>query len=383
MRSFSLNLKSLYPGSLAKKTVGFCTLPHPLLTLVLLFLWISNFTSNQAQAKPRSIYVLEVFPHHSEEYSINQEIRQIEQAIDLALKHHFKIRKCKIPLFKHLKKGNEEVLANSILEIKNQDPHAIILGLSRSNSARLAAKLSLGSTLTGISVGSVAGYLNHINPRFFSIASSIDTQWTFITQEMRNLKCTKKNTMGIFNPRSYFSQQFRGLYLRDQLGEIQDLNSLISSRSHRFNLEGKNCIFFGTYLADAEAIAMNILQSNWSGHLIGNTDWSYYPRELSTFLLSQKEHLLRVAIPSGWQKNSNPASIHFAHQFRSLASMEPTPAAAYSYDATIFAAELACGYLDLNLEISPQSINLLPLLRTYEGMSHSGHFLAPVRFLRR
>jgi hypothetical protein len=339
--------------------------------------------ASEALAKTRSIYVVEIIPHHSEEYAVNQELRQIEHAIDLALKHHFRLKQCKIAVHKVFRKGNEHVLSETLDEIKKKDPDAILLGLSRSNSARLAAKLTTGSALIGVSVGSAAGHLNLINPLFFSIVSPIESQWAVISKEMKALKCQKSQTIGIFNPKSYFSQQFRALYSRDDLGEVYDLSSLGRAQTPSLDLQGKRCIFFGTYLSDAELMAKKIIESNWTGHLIANTDWSYFPRELHTFLKSQRKHLLQIAIPSGWKRDASSTSLQFLRQFRSLASSEPTPAAAYAYDAAFIAAELACGNLDLNLNTLSQSVHSLPLLRTYEGMSPSGHLLAPIQFLRK
>ena len=328
------------------------------------------------------IYIIEIIPHHSDEYLVNQEIQHIEKGISLGLADHLKIRQCKIPITKIIKKGSDETLAQAIEAIKEQDSRAIIIGLSRNSSARLAAKLSQGSQITGISVGSSVGHLKQINPRFFSIASPIESQWKLISQEIKSLQCKRSNTLGVFNPKNYFSLQFREHFIRDHLGEVYDLHLTQISKSASLPLEGKRCIFFGTYLSDAELIAKDIIESDWSGHLIANTDCTYFPRELHSYLLSQKEHLLKISIPTGWTKRSNPNSSHFANRFRKLANMEATPAAAYAYDAAFLAAEMACGKLNLG-QTTKNELSALPLIRPYNGTTHTGHFLSDLYFLRK
>ena len=110
------------------------------------------------------IYIVEIIPQHSEEYSVNQEVQHIEKGIELALSQQLKQLQCRASVTKIIKKGSDETLAQVIHSIKQNTPNAIVLGLSRSNSTRLAAKLAQGSQITGISVGSSAGHLKQNHP---------------------------------------------------------------------------------------------------------------------------------------------------------------------------------------------------------------------------
>ncbi len=336
------------------------------LFFIVCFVINQNSYANEYQ-KTKTITLLEIIPTDSSEYTVSSEKKQIEIAAEMGIRSYLEKEKCDIKLEKILEIGTEELLVKKINEIKKIKGDKLLVGLSRTNFARVAAKVSLGSEIKGISVGASASNLKPINSNFMTMVNPWQEQYKLILSTLDEYKCKSSNTIAIFNPSNFLSSNFLNEYKKSLFSPYKttiDKNIFTNKNS---------CIFIGLNFAEATIVLNDLNQINWEGHIIGLGDWNIYSEEL-TKVSKQLPRTVTLSVPTGWLPNSNPNSTQFSSLFHIKAGVEPSPIAAYVYDGVILAAEALCKGKDVfNAEV-----NIKKMLRNYVGMTDSGNLLSPM-----
>ncbi|MGE4233069.1 MAG: EamA family transporter [Bacteriovoracia bacterium] len=324
------------------------------------------------------VHIIEVAPSDPTDYTVSAELHQIEYAADMATSAYKSINpSCQPVVKKLLKRGTEEELASSVRAIANQPGGHVLLGFSRTNFARVAAKAAQGSKLLGISTGASASNLREINQNFVSIVSPWIRQANSVMDEMKKNGCTDGNTTGVFDEKNYLSNRFSESYqqrgkftasLRHGKDTLSELAKLIGN---------KKCVFIPLNFSDAQAYVHEIIHSKWKGNLYGVGDWNYYSVELKKSLSSAKYPGLVVFVPTGWIPSASRASEQFAKLVKQKLNEAPSPVGAYAFDATLLALDHACRGLD-PIQYEPKKLGRLPLLREYENIGETGNYLSPV-----
>ena len=339
--------------------LGALGLPHPMLG---------------EGADRKEILILEIIPPGGSDYIVSSETRHISIGAVLGLeKFKENYPHCSIELKESFKVGTEEDLAHELLGLR-ENANRVVVGLSRSNFARAAAKIAIGTDIRAISIGASTSKLAEINPNFISVASSWESQYEVIKEQLPKEQCEKANTLGIFDSSNYLSNHFYESFLKDLAGEIQ-----IYTRELDINLEDKKCVFIGMNYSDSQNVLSVIKRKNWSGTLFGIGDWNIYSEELKKTLQDFPLSVV-VYVPTGWDPAQSSASSVFSKNFKSKAGEEANPIAAYTYDATLLAANALCQREDPVKSI-PDNIKIL-LLRTYDGKSSSGNYISKMHLLR-
>lgn len=336
--------------------------PHAVLILIL-FTSLTAFGETTTITK--KIVLLEIIPSDSSEYTVSSEKKQIEVAADLAFAEFKKNNKCKIKIEKSLELGDEILLAQRVKEIQNDSSEKIIVGLSRTNFARVAAKVSVGSGLRGISVGASTSNLGDINKNFMTMVNPWEEQFNLVKESLRGNKCLVSETLGLFNSGNFLSSNFMTAYKSLNLGEtLQDLKNM--------KWESKiKCVFIGLNFAEASGILATLKNSKWQGKIIGIGDWNIYSGEL-TKITNKLPVGVNISVPTGWIPESSLNSAKFSAFFKSKTNEIASPIAAYVYDGILLASESLCNGADLYKGVT----NTPAMLRSYKGRNDSGNLLS-------
>lgn len=341
--------------------------------VVLLFLAISGQSRATANLEGKRIILLEIIPTDSSEYTVSTEKKQIEIAADMGLEKFLQKEKCNIKIEKKLEIGTEERLIEKINEIKESNGSQLVVGLSRTNFARVAAKVAVGSDIRGISVGASASNLGPINKNFMTMVNPWQEQFKLIQSVLKDYRCSSANTLAVFNPGNFLSSNFLNEYKTAAIGPYTTnvTDDVFTNKYH--------CIFIGLNFSEASGTLSLLQRSKWEGNIIGLGDWNIYSEELLK-ITNKLPKTVTVSVPTGWIPNSNLNSITFAKDFEKRANVEASPIAAYVFDGVILAAESLCHGRD----IFSKEVNLPIMLRKYKGKSESGNLLSEmhVRKLR-
>lgn len=330
----------------------------------------------------REIYVVEIVPPDPTDYIVSGEMRQISYAVDFALKTYKSTNgaKCEPSIHRIVKYGTEEELYSTVHSLaQKKGPAPVLVGLTRSNFARVAAKAAGGSDLRAISIGASASNLREINPNFSSVCSAWQRQWDAIQDKMATIKCTPENTLAVYDPKNFLSKQFGERYRSSNFKFIYEaeptLLKTFSSVAKR-----KSCAFIAVNFSDAETYLNELIKEKWKGTVFGIGDWNYYSRELRKAVDAARYSGLTLYMPTGWipaaSKNSEKFNAKLADQF----GEPPSPVGAYTHDALIVALDYVC-HDSKTLNLDRNHLNSLPLLRVYDGVSESGNFLSKMYLL--
>lgn len=331
------------------------------------FFVMSLFTARHASANNndlKKIILLEIIPTDSSEYTVSSEKQQIDVAAEMALHVFLKTNKCNLRLERFLEIGDEERLMKKVKEIKLDKSEKIVVGLSRTNFARVAAKVAVGSDIKAISVGASASNLGPINSNFMTMVNPWQEQFKLIKKIIVDNNCSKAETTGIFNAANFLSSNFMNVYKNDELG------SLFTNTTGEIFDQKKRCIFVGLNFSEAAVVLSTLQKIKWQGTIIGLGDWNIYSEELLK-ITDKLSKNISVHVPSSWIPTSGINSKKFAEEFERKSKMGASPIAAYVYDGILLAGEYLCNGINIFGKVT----NTPPMLRTYKGKSESGNLL--------
>lgn len=337
--------------------------PASSLVLLIGLLFANHSIANDTDLK--KIVLLEIIPTDSSEYTVSSEKQQIEIAAEMAIQEFLKTKKCNLKVEKFLEMGDEERLIKKVKEIQLDKNEKVVVGLSRTNFARVAAKVAVGSDIKAISVGASASNLGPINSNFMTMVNPWQEQFKLIQKILIDNNCAKSETSGIFNPANFLSSNFMNVY------KHADLGLLSTNTSGEIFDQTKKCIFVGLNFSEAAIVLSSLQKSKWQGKIIGLGDWNIFSEELLK-ITDKLSRNISVYVPTGWIPTSGANSKKFAKEFERKSKVGPSPIAAYVYDGILLAGESLCNGINIFGKVT----NTPPMLRTYKGKSESGNLLS-------
>lgn len=335
-----------------------------------------------AALKPRVLHIWEVVPSDEGDYTNSKELKSIDIASDFAVSD-FKVKNpdCAFTVDKSLSRGSEEVLFEKVALIAKSTTDAeIVVGMTRSSFARVAATAAKGSKLRAISIGAATANLADINKNFVSVAAPWTSQWEVLESDLTRSQCSKGNTFGFFDSNDYLSRQFQGAFEskfgRDQSFSIGNFDSSIKKI-----VGNKPCIFLAVNFSKAQMPLTKLAKENRKLKIVGIGDWNYYAPELRA-LLANTSQPWDVSVPTGWTPTVTEKSKAFSKRFEIAMKEEASPVAAYTYDATTMGLHALCENVEPNT-FSVQTFKKLPnLLRAYQGLAGSNNFKSPMQVVK-
>lgn len=339
--------------------------------LIVVFVSLSGSAVAQEQAGEKKIILMEIIPMASSEYTVSSEKKQIEIGADIALEAFFQRNSCNVKIEKYLEIGTEEKLIDKVNSIKNSNVEQVVVGVSRTNFARVAAKVALGSKIKAISIGASASNIADININFITIVNPWQEQYKLVRKVLEENLCKVSETLGVFNSSDYLSNNFLSMYKSAKLG------SIVTDRFQNVFNKKYRCIFVGLNFSDASVVLSSLQLSKWKGNVIGLGDWNINSDELIN-IASRLNKDVSIFVPTGWKSNINKNSSSFARKFEKRAKTLASPIAAYVHDGVILAAESLCK----NKDILGSDINSSSMLRKYSGKNASGNLLSEMHVIK-
>ncbi|MBF0209062.1 MAG: hypothetical protein HQK53_19555 [Oligoflexia bacterium] len=354
-----------------------------ILWLLVSILIIINIDTSNAMAN--TVNIVEIVPHRSPDYGVNQELNQINLGVEVAYEDFTNQygQQCKCRLNKIIDHGTEDELYRTIKKIAvnmttddNSYKKRVIVGISRTNFARLAANAASRTSLLGISMGAATTKLREINPNFVSIVSPWEKQWETIVQAMKESNCLKENTIGIFDKENILSNNFQEAYMKSFKNPNKYWINIATDARFSELITNKSCIFFGTYFSLAKHYLQLLASKHWKGTVFGTGDWNYFSKEVKNTLREfPSEKIKGVIAPTGWKSNNSEKIKAFVKKLNIKRKIEISPAAVYAYDATIIGMATSCNLID-SRHYNYSLLKKLPLLREYYGIASSGNYLS-------
>lgn len=330
--------------------------------------------------KSQVLHIVEIAPSEQSDYTVSKELRSIDLASDLAFKDFKKLRpQCAVTLKKDIARGTEQDLFSKVSGIAaSASDSEMMVGMTRTSFARMAATAAKGSKLNAISIGAATANLSEINPRFFSIVSPWNFQWTVVKDRLKERGCVKEKTSGFFDDTDYLSRNFKTAFEKEfgkeRVFSIGDL-SLDGARAPT----DQSCLFIAVNFSKAQAPLSEIATKNFKLTILGIGDWNYYATELKV-LLKNAPSGWRVSVPTGWTSTVSAASEKFERRFEGLIHETPSPVAAYTYDATLVALHAMCDRLKVS-ELTTRTLKKMALLREYGGIAGTNNFTSKMHLL--
>ena len=324
--------------------------------------------SYAAAAKP-SLWIIDVAPEtSSSDYSIDEELQEIKGASMVAFADGRKLFKnCQADLHIKVARGKEDDLIDAIKAIpKSAEPSAMV-GVARTNSARLAAFTLRGTPVLGVSVGAAAGNTGLINANFFSVATSWEAQWEKIQKELTKRKC--KKVAGIFNPSSFLSKLYQERFREHHIGDVYRTDFFPDGKISN----GTDCVVFGANYSDSIAALGSVIKAKNVGFLIATGDWHMARNEIRNLRLDA-DHPVELWSTTGWGDQRGRANRILA-ELKKVGINKTTPIAPYTYDATLLALDYLCNGKRPSKAAS-SALNAL-LLRSYSGTTETGNLISP------
>jgi hypothetical protein len=249
---------------------------------------------------------------------------------------------------------------------KEGTPLNVLLGFSRSNTAKSVAEILKKTQYVGISVGAAAP-LGEINPRFYSVAYSLNDQWTKTKSLFKNLHCNK--VFGFFPLTNGYSNSLKKHFVEDNIGiEVKDIN-ILSNVSDR-----ESCIYIGANFGDSQKVFRHLIDQQKELLIIGPADWALSGNEIRKAITNSK---VKIFAPSGWPQNGysiSPLGRRLKEKAARSKIYDPSPILGYSFDAAVLAVYMICSRRNLNTIIKHGSAKT-NLIRTYSGVSQSGNLI--------
>jgi drug/metabolite transporter (DMT)-like permease/ABC-type branched-subunit amino acid transport system substrate-binding protein len=340
---------------------------------------------SHVEASTNILHLVQMVPSEESNYTNSKEMKSIDISSDLATGDFKKKHpECSFSVEKVLLRGTEEELFTRIAKIsKDAKDSEIIVGMSRSSFARVAASAAKGSNIKAISIGAATTNLAEINKNFFSIVSPWTRQWAAIENEMKRKNCTNTTTFGFFDPADFLSRNFRKVF-EEKFGASQSfsIEELVQESGivSKKIISNGSCFFLAVNFSKAERPLTEIAKHNLRLTILGIGDWNYYATELN-ILLKKTAQPWEVAAPTGWTPTVSPASVAFTNQIERLIHESPSPVAAYTYDAILVALYSLCNHVKPD-QMKPLTLKKIGLLRNYDGLAESNNFTSPMQIVR-
>ena len=296
-----------------------------------------------AEFPQKQLHFLQPISMQTDTYILSNQLGVMRKALDLALSDYKKNHKnCNIKVIENFSITDEGALFQYIKKesLFLYTENKIIIGINRSNFARIAAKAAEGSNLIGISSAAFTDELKKINPRFLSVSLPWQKQWEQSKIKMNALGCTSINTLGIFTYRDVLSKHFKKGFNEGNYYQTIHVDDFVKYPSKA--LEFKKCIYMGTSLPGSLSSLTTIYKHRWNGFVIGMGDWTFYTPEMKEFLKRAPERKFRIFASLVWEKTENRRTEEWVKVHFLSDGNDVEPVTIGIYDSAILALNFLC-----------------------------------------
>ena len=307
---------------------------------------LNHFGSPVPESRPKVLHLVQINPLASEAYMLSQQETATLDAVDVAIGEARALYpECVFELQRTFGVGTEEDLFQTIKNIASLPGDHVVFGVSRSTSARVAARASSGTSLVQISIAAGTDDLRRLNPYTLSVSAPSAKQWESITGKLKELNCEASKTLGVFSSGDSLSQIFRRLYLESGFTEVLELDELLSGPETVKRALDMQCIVLGTSLPAAIEPLTRLHEHRWAGYALGTGDWTFFAPEMRQYLARTPGRSLRLFAPSTWEIGENEKSSRWVRRHFNDRNVEPLHI--YTHDATMLALAHLCRQADV------------------------------------
>jgi hypothetical protein len=326
------------------------------------------------------LFILQPISVDKNTYVVSKQIDAMKMGFELginAFKAKFPNSKCEPDISANFDIHTDANLYEEIRRISTLQGKKVVVGLTRTNLARLAAHSAAGTDIIGVSSGSTSDELRDINKNFISVGTATQQHWKAGAIGMKGLNCTPDNTLGIFAFKDVWSGYYMKSFLADGYKLTADINEFLSAPDIQSNVK---CIFFGVTAPASVKPLSKLLAMEWPGVIIGNLDWTFFSAEIRTVLADYKKRASQIYATVNWRRDETEESQNWANKhFGNTTLIEPIHFG--TYESTIIALNYLCRGQDV-LKFDRNRWKHFGMLRTYGGMSESGNLETSIQLVK-
>lgn len=338
------------------------------ITLVMVF-------SSAVHAAKKTLHLVQIAPATVDTYMLSLQADAMLRGLDLAIDDAKALYpSCRVAVDRQFKVGDDEALFQAIRTIGDLPGDHAVIGFSRTNSARVAAKAALGRGLVGISTAAFTDELQSINPNFITVSMPWTKQWELIRGKLSELRCDSTNTLGVFSFRDSLSQAFKGAYGRAGFTQAVERYDFPGDFAQR-DLKAIRCVVLGTSLPAAIGPLTMLYERGWDGAAFGTGDWTYFTAEMKQYLARTPQRRLRLFSTAVWTRTENPRGAAWAQRYFGAQNIDPV--LSHVHDAAMLAFAKLCLGADV-LHFDAEAWGTYGLVRDYTGILRTGNLISPV-----
>lgn len=204
--------------------------------------------------KGNTVEFLQIAPVSLNTYILESQVRIMERVAKRAAEDFFADNKdCKVTFRSNALLRSDEDLFTAVKKAAaTAGERSVVVGFTRTDFARVAARAAVGSKLIGLSSAAISPEPHRINPRFVSLGSSVDAHWAVTSKLLQDKGCSKQTTLGVFVFGDAWSGYYRERFEKSGFPSGLDITQSFPSdaTSVPSQLLGAKCLFLD-YLAPA------------------------------------------------------------------------------------------------------------------------------------
>lgn len=336
-------------------------------------------TWNCAVARDGTLFLIQPTPVNGNHYVVSKQIDAMKIGFELALnafKKKYPSLQCKPDIKINFQLRTDAKLFDEVRLISQTPGKKALIGVTRTDFARLAARAAAGTDLIGISSAAISDELHDINPNFISIGTRYQNQWKVAAAGLRKLRCVPSNTLGVFALNDVWSEYYKKSYLRQGYDKTTDLDKFLVKPVIDSHVK---CIVFGVPAPAAIKPLSQLFVMQWPGAVIGPQDWTYFSDEIRSLLADYEKRATRVYTNLIWTRNETDKSKAWAGKnFDKSEVVEPIHVTAF--DATMIALNYLCRNQNV-LKFDSVRWSQFGTVRDYQALTPSGNLEAPIYFV--
>ena len=338
---------------------------------------LSLVSAGGSWASDGHLYLFQLIAVDTNTYAVSSHIESMKFGFQAAVKDfQAKYPNCKPDITVNLELHSDAALFEEVSRVSRLPGPKAMVGLTRTNFARLGARAAAGTDMVGISSAAISDELRDLNPNFISVGTAYPQHWKATAAGMASLGCKPDNTLGVFAPKDVWSGYYRKSFLGGGFKSAVTVDEFMSAPPQPAQT---TCIFLGLSTPASVVPLSRLLAAGWPGLIIGTHDWTYFSAEIRAVLAEHKTRASRIYATMIWRPDETVASKAWvgAHFGRS-ALAEPIHASVY--DSTVIALNHLCRQQSV-LSFDAQRWRQFGTLRTYRGMAPSGNLETDIHFV--
>ncbi len=339
---------------------------------------LGSLLASAAWAGDGQLYFFQLIAVEKNTYVVSSQVESMRRGFRAAVQDfQEKYPSCKPDIHVNLELHTDSALFEEVSRVSRLPGPKAMVGLTRTNFARLGARAAAGTDMVGISSAAISDELRDINPNFISVGTVYPQHWKATAAGMASLGCKPDDTLGVFAFKDVWSGYYRKSFLGAGFKSAVDVEDFMAAPTPP--PARTKCIFLGLSTPASVAPLSRLLSAGWPGVIIGTHDWTYFSAEIRAVLAEHKRRASRVYATMIWRPEETPESkawveAHFARD----ELVEPIHASVY--DSAIIALNHLCRQQAV-LSFDAPRWRQFGTLRTYRGMSASGNLETDIHFV--